>query len=125
MKLNFGRGKTQVNLEAQYVGADWCVHITGGKGHIGACAVGSVDSKSGRAFASLISIPGHKEGPWALKIAERFAKEIRRNCLVTVGIHLDGITQNEIESFRENVESVSRKFLIKFNRSNKEKRESL
>ena len=111
MKLNFGRGKTQVNLEAQHVGTDWCIHITGGKGHIGACAVGSVDLKSGRAFASLISIPGHKEGPWALKIAERFAKETGRNCLVTVGIHLDGITKDEIEAFRESIEKVSKRFL--------------
>jgi len=116
IKLSIGKGRVLLGLDAQKVGQDWCVHITGGEGHLGACAVGSVDSKSGRAFASLISLPGHKEGPWALKIAERFAKELATNVLITVGIHLDGITQDEIAVFAENVNEIAKKFLRRVQR---------
>ncbi|MBI4398747.1 MAG: hypothetical protein HY586_06450 [Candidatus Omnitrophica bacterium] len=112
VNIRIGKGRTQLHVETQRVGKDWCIHVTGGKGHIGACALGSVDPKSGRAFASLITLSGHKEGEWTLRLAERLAGELTGNVLITMGIHLDRITPEEIGILSDHLQKISAKLLL-------------
>ena len=46
--------------------------------------------------ALLIVRPGHREGELAKRFAEDVARTTGRNCLVSCGIHVDGITRGEI-----------------------------
>lgn len=106
-----GQGRVQVQFKARRVGHDWCVHITGGKAHIGAVALGVMDQLSGHASVSLLTVPGHKEGAWAYEFAERLVRRLRQTVLVTVGIHLDQIRKSEIRRLKLNVDRSVKEFL--------------
>jgi len=99
----------EYRLQAEVVscGEDLCILISGGdRPHIGAAALGvwtGGANNPGRqtATASLISVPGHKEGPLALDAAEMLARILERTVAVTVGIHIEGITPDLITRVEE------------------------
>jgi hypothetical protein len=64
---------------------------------VGAVALGSFDSISGRASSSVITAPGHREDELALKGARQLSEASRSTTVFIVGIHVDSITKNEIE----------------------------
>ncbi|MDR2560715.1 MAG: hypothetical protein LBC63_02955 [Holophagales bacterium] len=87
-------GRLTIHLRAERIGADWSIAIFGGdKPHIGAIALAGPDGHS-----QGICLPGHREGDIAERFAAKLANQLATNVCVSCGIHLDAITQLEIES---------------------------
>ena len=89
-----------LTLTAQSMGRDWNVTITGGEvPHLGAAALGAPyrhpDGSIGSS-ASVLVLPSHKEDSVVKKAAERLAKQLDCAVLVSGGIHVDGITPEQI-----------------------------
>ena len=89
-----------LTLTAQRMGRDWNVTITGGEvPHLGAAALGAPyrhpDGRVGSS-ASVLVLPSHKEDGVVKKAAERLAKRLDCAVLVSGGIHVDGITPEQI-----------------------------
>lgn len=89
-------GRMELVLERIMVGNDFIITLTGGNEHVGAAAVGMYDKKSGRASASVISLPGHRDDGIALDCARCISAITMTATVFIVGIHLDDITKNEI-----------------------------
>jgi len=97
-------GRIAVSLTAVRMGADFCLALCGGdRPHIGAVAVGqprpslkNADETS--ASVSVITLLGHKEDQLAREVARRLAVKTKATVSVACGIHLDGITMDEISA---------------------------
>ncbi len=82
-------------MEAREWGKDLQVLIGGGTvPHIGAVAVSYWDE--GILRTESIQLPHHKEGELAKKISERLTSFLKRTVSVSIGIHIDHATQEEI-----------------------------
>lgn len=97
----------RLQAEVVFCGEDLCILFSGGdRPHIGAAALGmwtgsANDPVRGTATASLMAVPGHKEGPLALAAAETLSRILERTVAVTVGIHIEGITPDLITRVEE------------------------
>ncbi|MCL2141840.1 MAG: hypothetical protein FWH46_03040 [Methanimicrococcus sp.] len=101
MKASKTVGRITLVLESQDVGSDLFVTLTGGQAHIGAAALGTYDSVSHHTTVSVLCAPGHKEEQIALFGARSFSKALQKTVLFSVGIHLDQITSEEIQSIEQ------------------------
>lgn len=113
----------EYRLQAEIVpcGEDLCILFSGGdRPHIGVVALGAFTGSANHpakksVSPSLISVPGHKEGHLALSAVETLSKALKRTVVVTVGIHIEGISTDLIarvvEEFNTLVEDLS-EFLI-------------
>lgn len=90
-------GRMSLLLEWERIGDDLSVKLTGGASHVGAVAVGIFDRVSGRASASVITVPGHREEELALLGARKLSEASRSATVFIAGIHVDDITKREIE----------------------------
>lgn len=102
----------RIQAEVLSSGRDICVVICGGdRPHIGAVALGSMaespnDPRRRSATPSVIAVPGHKEYYLALAGAEQLSKALDRTVVVSVGIHIDGITPELINKVEEEFHSL-------------------
>ena len=96
IKQNVGRA--ELVLKQKQVGKDYVITLTGGEEHVGAVAVGVFDEKSGHASASVISLPGHRDEGIALDGARLISEITKTATVFIVGIHLDNITKDEIDT---------------------------
>ncbi|KXA92496.1 hypothetical protein AKJ65_07520 [candidate division MSBL1 archaeon SCGC-AAA259E19] len=113
MNLSIGEGRTEVFLEGEKIGIGYLVKITGGEVHIGAVALGSFHKKSGRAYSSVMTLPGHKDDRIAKESAEIIARELRTDAVVVTGIHIDNITETEIKEIIKNSRKIVSRFINK------------
>jgi len=104
ISLEKGEGRTKLSLGARRLGKDLLVTITGGRAHAGAAGIGMF--VNGKATSSVITIPGHKEDMIAKQGAEKIAKQLKTNCVLIAGIHIDNITKEEIETAVKNAEEL-------------------
>ena len=112
-KMTKGEGRTKVSLSVHYVGSDPIVYIYNENAHIGAVAVGEYDHKNRRASTSVITRLGHKDDAVAQKAAHSISKSMRKPVCVIAGIHLDNITDAEIDKILENTNSLVGEFITK------------
>ena len=110
-ELTKGEGRTRISLSAQSLGSDIVVSIYNENAHIGAIAVAEYDHKNNRTSTSVITRLGHKDDAIAQKAAYLISKHTMRPSCVIVGVHLDDITQEEIEKLLENADSLVKDFL--------------
>lgn len=118
VKEKVGIGKYVVEGTAVYCGKD--IHITIGGGekyHIGAVSVGVPrneykDGKKRTATASVICVQGHKEDEFALKAAKKLATALDCTVSVSVGIHVDDATLDEIKLLEKNYFELVDKFAV-------------
>ena len=103
-ELTSGEGRTKVNLLGNNMGSDLVVLIYNENAHIGAVAVGEYDHEQKRASVSVITRVGHKDDAIAHKAAYLISKSIKKPVCVIAGIHLDNITQKEIDKILTNSE---------------------
>jgi len=88
----------------QQVGQDILVSIWGGtQPHIGAVGIAvprpSLENPDKwSATSSNFTFPGHKEDALVKKISERLATRLKKNVVVTAGIHWDSLTLHEIKT---------------------------
>jgi len=116
IKITYGGGRCELHLNAQKLGSDYVVNIFGHGMHVGAVGIGCYDKKSNRTSSSVVTLLGHKEDEIAKKGAERISKYTRHATVLTVGIHLDNITKEEIATIIENSEEIINLFLEKIDK---------
>ncbi len=110
-EITKGEGRTRISLSAQNIRGDVVVSIYNENGHIGAVAVGEYDPKENRTSTSVITRLGHKDDVIAQKAAYLFSKHTKKPSCVIAGVHLDNITEEEIQKFLENADSLVKSFL--------------
>jgi DNA-binding MarR family transcriptional regulator len=101
-----GEGRTRVSMSVNRIGEDLIVCLFNEAGHIGATAIADFSEKENRASVSVITLPGHREDMLASDAARRLCKIVRKPVCVIAGIHLDGITKEEIAIILENCEKL-------------------
>jgi hypothetical protein len=53
--------------------------------------------------SSVINLIGHKDEVVARKFSEQLAAKFNRNAIATAGIHIDDITENQINIIMQNI----------------------
>ena len=110
-EITKGEGRTRISLSAQGFGDDLVVFIYNENAHIGAVAVGEYDHRENRTSTSVITRLGHKDDAIAQEAAYLISKHTKRPSCVVAGVHLDNITEEEVQKFLENTDSVVKDFL--------------
>lgn len=108
-----GEGRTKVTLSAHQMGSDPIVYLYNENAHIGAVAVGEYEHKEKRASTSVITRLGHKDDAVAQKAAYLISKAMKKPVCVIAGIHVDNITEVEINQILENASSLVDEFITK------------
>jgi hypothetical protein len=104
--VEISKGRFRIQGFVQEVGQDLLISIWGGtRSHIGAVGIAIPrpslkNPKKWSATSSVFTFIGHKEDTLVKIISERLAARLRRNVVVTAGIHWDGITSNEIKAIQ-------------------------
>lgn len=97
------QGRVSITAETHLVGEDLCVILYGGtKPHIGSITLSiprpSLKDKNViSATTSMLNITGHKDDEAARYVSNALASALNRNVVVTCGIHVDAITEEEIK----------------------------
>jgi len=101
--LSIEKSRIKINMKSISVGEDLCVIISGGDSpHIG-CVTLSVprpslsDANIVSSTTSILNLIGHKDDEAAKHVSHILSSELNKNVVVTCGIHLDNITQDEIK----------------------------
>ncbi|MFC1949955.1 hypothetical protein ACFLW0_07285 [Chloroflexota bacterium] len=110
-ELTVGEGRTRVILSSKSFGDDITVFIYNENAHIGAVAVGEFDHSEKRASTSVITRLGHKDDAIAQKAAHSISRKMKKPSCVIAGIHLDDITEQEIQELLKNADSLVEDFL--------------
>lgn len=110
-EITRGEGRTRITLSAKSFGDDFTVFIYNESAHIGAVAVGEYDHKEKRASTSVITRLGHKDDAIAQKAAYLISRKMERPSCVIAGVHLDNITDEEIQEFLAKADSLVEDFL--------------
>jgi hypothetical protein len=111
--VEISKGRFKIHGLVQEVGQDILVSIWGGtRPHIGAVGMAIPrpslqNPKKWSATSSNFTFIGHKEDILVKTISERLAARLRRNVVVTAGIHWDGITSDEIEAVENLTQKLS------------------
>lgn len=119
MEFVIGEGRSLVEFMVQEMGKDLVVTIGGGVVHVGAIAVAYVTDSiinpgEKTVTANLITLPGHKEESIAIPLAGKLARNIGRNCVLVLGIHIDDIKPDEIENISANCEAGIEKIISNY-----------
>jgi len=110
-ELTKGEGRTKVALRANGMGSDLVVYIYNQNAHIGAVAVGDYDFENERSSVSVITRLGHKDDAIAQQAAHSISKSTKKPVCVIAGVHLDDITQEEIDEILTNAGSAVEEFI--------------
>ncbi len=110
-ELTGGGGRTKVSLSAHYMGDGLVVCIHNENAHIGAVAIGEYDHNEKRASTSVITRLGHKDDAVAQSAAHSISKATKRPVCVIAGIHLDDVTEEEINTLVENASIMVGEFI--------------
>ena len=117
--VEISKGRFRIKGFVQEVGQDFLISIWGGtRSHIGAVGIAIPrpslkNPKKWSATSSVFTFIGHKEDALVKIISERLAARLRRNVVVTAGIHWDGITFNEIKAIQNLTQKLSDQILKK------------
>lgn len=111
--LEISKGRFKIHGLVQEMGQDILVSVWGGtRPHIGAVGVAIPrpslkNPKKWSATSSNFTFIGHKEDTLVKMMSERLAARLRRNVVVTAGIHWDGITLNEVKAIQNLTQKLS------------------
>lgn len=100
-----------MSLLAYHMGSDFVVCIYNENAHVGAVAVGDYCHEEKRASVSVITRLGHKDDVLAQEAAHAISKATRKPVCVIAGVHLDGITRQEIDEIVKNSRKVVDKLI--------------
>jgi hypothetical protein len=118
-KVEVSEDRFRIRGSVQEVGDDLLVSFWGGtKPHIGAVGVAIPrpslkDPQKWSATSSTFTFIGHKEDALVKKISERLASHLKRNVVVTAGLHWEDITSKEIKLIENLTEKMSGQILKK------------
>jgi hypothetical protein len=111
LELAKREGRIRISLSAFHMGEDIIICIYNENAHIGAVALAEYDHKEQRVSTSVITRLGHKDDVVAQKAAYSISKHTKKPVCVIAGIHINNITEEEIEWVLGNVNSLISKFL--------------
>ena len=117
--VEISKGRFKTCGLVQEVGQDILVSIWGGtRPHIGAVGIAIPrpslrNSKKWSATSSTLTFLGHKEDTLVKMISEKLAARLKRNVVVTAGIHWDSVTPQEIQIIENLTEKLSDRILEK------------
>ena len=109
VRSSVGDGIFKVIAEVKIIGDDLMISVWGGtKPHIGSISVsvprpGLQDNTTMSATSSIINLIGHKDEVVARKFSEQLAAKFNRNAIATAGVHIDDITENQINIIMQNI----------------------
>ena len=115
--VEISKGGFKIQGLVQEVGQDLLVSIWGGtRPHIGAIGIGVPrpslkNPKKWSATSSNFTFLGNKEDIMVKKFSEKLASRLRRNVVVTMGFHWDGITAQEIKTIQNLAQKLSDQIL--------------
>ena len=108
VRSSIGDGIFKVTAEVKIIGDDLMISVWGGtKPHIGSISVsvprpGLKDGTGMSSTSSVINLIGHKDEVIARKFSEQLAAKFNRNAIATAGVHIDDITENQINIIMHN-----------------------
>lgn len=118
---NFGAGKHRINLTAHVTnGNGLAIIIDGGeRAHLGGVALASPGVKiDGQQLSNCdlwtLTVPGHKDAQLAEKIAKKLCLETGEPVSVSLGVHVEHATVQDINLLCENVEAAADLFLKEY-----------
>ncbi len=109
IKSSIGEGDCRVMAEVKIIGDDLMISVWGGtKPHIGSISVslprpGLSDNSKISSTSSVINIIGHKDEIVARMFSENIAARFNKNSIATAGIHIDQITDAQINIIMKNI----------------------
>ena len=104
ISVSVKEGRFKLEALVKPLGQDLLVAVWGGTHpHIGAVALALPrpslrDKKKTSATSSVLTLLGHKEDVTAKTVSEALAAALKKNVVVTVGIHWDNLKPEEIEA---------------------------
>ncbi len=104
--LSEGSGRTRVSLSTSQIGNDLVVYLFNDSAHLGAVAVSDYSNIEERASTSVITRLGHKDDAVACKAAHKICRLLKKPVCAIAGIHVDGITEEEIAEILRNCDSL-------------------
>jgi gallate decarboxylase subunit D len=111
--LTQGHGRSQVSLQAFYMGPDLVVRLFNGGSHLGAVAVGEYHNEYKRASVSVLTRFGHKDNVIAYKAAHLISHSTQKPVCVIAGVHVDDITADEINQIVENTDRLVQELIAR------------
>ncbi len=115
--IEISKGRFKIHTLVQEIGQDFLVSIWGGtRPHIGAIGMAIPrpslkDPKKWSATSSNFTFVGHKEDALVKTISEKLASRLRRNVVVTAGVHWEDMTSGEIRSVENLLQKMSGQIL--------------
>jgi hypothetical protein len=115
--IRISKGHLRINGFVQKIGQDILISIWGGtRPHIGAIGMAIPrpslkNSKRWSATSSIFTFIGHKEDMIVKKMSEKLAARVRRNVVVTAGLHWEGTTSREIKTIQNLTQKLSDQIL--------------
>lgn len=111
----FHNKEFRLQMDISEIGSDLLVVITGGEAHIGGISLAQYhenENKKGSftTTQSTLCVYGHKEGTISNFVSEALSKKTEKNVVAVVGMHWNGITQDEIECVNELLNQLIEKF---------------
>lgn len=118
--LTVESGRIKINMKAIPIGEDLCVIISGGDcPHIG-CVTLSVPRPSltdecvVSATTSVLNLLGHKDDEAAHYVSHELSAKLNKNVVVTCGIHVGNITNDEIKIIIDVLKTLTEAVLQKY-----------
>ena len=120
--IEISKGRFKIHTLVQEIGQDFLVSIWGGtRPHIGAIGMAIPrpslkDPKKWSATSSNFTFVGHKENALVKTISEKLASRLRKNVVVTAGVHWEDMTSGEIRSVENLLQKMSGQILKRLKR---------
>ena len=117
--ISIKEGRFKLGASVRILGPDLLVAVWGGTHpHIGAVALALPrpslrDKKKTSATSSVLTLLGHKEDVTAKTVSEALAAALKKNVVVTVGIHWDNLKPEEIELIIRLTDRLTKKIIEK------------
>jgi len=120
--ITFAEGNEpyKVEISALLVGDDLVVIVRGGEApHVGAVAVSIprpslANAEEISSSTSVFTLVGHKEDELAKAMAGKIAATLKRNVVLTTGIHVDNISGEGIKTVENNCRKALEKLLMHY-----------
>ena len=98
LELTRSAGLTDLVIDVTHLGQDLLVTLVGGEAHVGAVALGGFRKRS---YASVLTVPDHRDDVIAKEAASRISKELNCSCVVIVGIHVSNASEQQVSQIVE------------------------
>lgn len=98
INLNRKLGRVNIDLKANYVGEDLIIVVSGGDvPHVGAISYGGEGFQNKDFEKNTIVYGNHKEYIISQRFSQRIGDIFKGNYMISVGMHLENITGEEIK----------------------------